>query len=310
MAALAFPAFNLGFLACVAFVPLCAAFEEPWARARPDDPAPRGGAAARLGFWFGFGFFLPLLYWLPLLPAENVTVPGLMYPALLLGVAYLSLYTAGAGWLLAFLRRRGGVPLVLAAPSAWVLLEVVRASGPLGFPWGSIGYSQWSLLPLLQMASLGGLWLVSFWVVLVNAVGFEAIRSGRTARRRVGAAVGREVVEVEAPGEVVDRPAHAAVGAIAADRGDGDRGGPDLPKMIGGRAARIVGEDVARPVHRGAPELPGLGLVMAAAEHGQAVAEVGECGRGEHGGEADRQQREHHRGAALRGPPSAARKRG
>lgn len=171
----------------MAFVPLFAAFEEPFARERADAPPPGGGGAARLGFWFGFGFFLPLLYWLPLLPAENVTVPGLMYPALLLGVAYLSLYTAAAGWLLGFLRGPGRVPLVLAAPSAWVLLEVVRASGPLGFPWGSIGYSQWSMLPLIQMASLGGFWLVSFWVVLVNAVGFEAIRGGRTFRQRAGA---------------------------------------------------------------------------------------------------------------------------
>ena len=113
-----------------------------------------------------------------------MTVPGLMYPALLLGAAYLSLYSAAAGWLLGFLRTRGRVPLVLAAPAAWVLLEVVRASGPLGFPWGSIGYSQWAMLPLIQMASLGGLWLVSFWVVLVNAVGFEAIRSGRSVPRR------------------------------------------------------------------------------------------------------------------------------
>ena len=71
LAALAFPAFNFSFLACVAFVPLFAAFEEPFARRGGEAVPARGAAAARLGFWFGFGFFLPLLYWLPLLPPKT-----------------------------------------------------------------------------------------------------------------------------------------------------------------------------------------------------------------------------------------------
>jgi apolipoprotein N-acyltransferase len=37
-----------------------------------------------------------------------------------------------------------------------------------GFPWGSIGYSQYRQLPVIQVAELGGVWAVSFVVVAVN----------------------------------------------------------------------------------------------------------------------------------------------
>jgi apolipoprotein N-acyltransferase len=146
------------------------------------------GRAFRLGYWHGLAFFLLLLHWIPRLPPENVTVPFLMYPALGLAAAYLSLYPAvwAAGTVV--LCRRGRWPLALAAPPLWALVEALRGFGVIGFPWGSLGYSQWGSLPLIQFASISGLWSVSLWVVLVNVALFGVIRA--TGRRRLLAAVG------------------------------------------------------------------------------------------------------------------------
>jgi apolipoprotein N-acyltransferase len=38
-----------------------------------------------------------------------------------------------------------------------------------GFPWGSLGYSQYLRLPVIQVAELGGIYAVSFVVIVVNA---------------------------------------------------------------------------------------------------------------------------------------------
>ncbi len=58
-------------------------------------------------------------------------------------------------------------PLVFAV--AWVGFDYVRSLGFLGFPWGMLGPSQYQFLPLIQIASVTGVWGVTFIVTLVNA---------------------------------------------------------------------------------------------------------------------------------------------
>lgn len=162
----------------MAFVPLL------WALLQAGGRVSRG-EAFRLGYFFGISFFLILLHWIPRLPPENVTVPFLMYPALGFMVAYLSLYPAVWAMGVAATGRGRWWGLALAAPSIWILLEWLRNLGIIGFPWGSLGYSQWSSRPLIQFASIGGFWSISFWIVLVNVAVFEALR--RAGRGRVAA---------------------------------------------------------------------------------------------------------------------------
>lgn len=128
------------------------------------------GPAFRRGFGAAVVFFLLLLYWIPKLPPENVTVPFLLYPALVLAATYLALYVGLFAGLTALAARGRPAALVLAAPGLWVLLEAARGSGPIGFPWGSLGYSQWRGSDLLQLAEWGGLWGVSGLLALVNAL--------------------------------------------------------------------------------------------------------------------------------------------
>jgi apolipoprotein N-acyltransferase len=72
-----------------------------------------------------------------------------------------------AGILAALLRRFGTIAL-LAAPFIWVFAEFLRY-WITGNNWNAVGYSQAYGYEILQSASIGGVYLVSFAVVLVNA---------------------------------------------------------------------------------------------------------------------------------------------
>jgi apolipoprotein N-acyltransferase len=57
----------------------------------------------------------------------------------------------------------------LLVPAAWVAFDYLRSIGILGYPWGVLGTTQYRFLPLIQTASIGGVWLVDFIVLLGNA---------------------------------------------------------------------------------------------------------------------------------------------
>ena len=57
----------------------------------------------------------------------------------------------------------------LTAPAVWTLFDYLRSSGILGYPWALTGTSQYGFIPLIQIASITGVWGVGFVVLLVNA---------------------------------------------------------------------------------------------------------------------------------------------
>ncbi len=128
--------------------------------------------AARIGYAAGLGFFALHLLWLPLSFGALFGVPGLVTALLPL---VLALFWAA---LAAGTRVVAGRYTLLALPFAWVLLEWARNQGELAFPWGTLGYA---LLPtpLIQIADLGGVHLVS---LLVAAMAAAIAQFGRDAR--------------------------------------------------------------------------------------------------------------------------------
>ena len=161
---ISFPKFGISLASLVAFLPLLWVLHVP-GRPAAEVLSPR--TAFRFGYLTGVLFFLVLLYWIPQLPRENVTIPFAMYPVLLLMVAYLSLYPALSAMAAAWLGRRG-VPVGLSFPVVWTLLEVVRGTGIFGFAWGSLGYAMATYPHLVQFAEFTGLWGVTLWIGLVN----------------------------------------------------------------------------------------------------------------------------------------------
>ena len=102
--------------------------------------------------------------------------------AALLLVAYLSLFPAAFAVLLARSRRAfGPAALVLVAP-IWVTTELGRQYVWDGFPWALLGYSQVSVLPVAQIASVVGVYGLSAMLALASGAIVAPILLGGRAR--------------------------------------------------------------------------------------------------------------------------------
>ena len=163
-----------GLLAWLALVPFLAALESRVANGRA-----RGDFV--LGWVGGAAFFLLSTHWLALMDDSAMTIGWLKYLGWVLGALYLAIFWGLAAALAGVCARRTGIAARWTFVPAMLVLEELRGSGDLGFPWFQPGYTQHEVLPVLQLASLGGVTLVTTWVLLVNAGILHAWRA-RTAR--------------------------------------------------------------------------------------------------------------------------------
>lgn len=140
---------------------------------------PRPWGRVVLGhFLFCLPFWVGVVYWIPgvletygALP-RPVSLLALGLMALLLGLVQLpvALLIQGVG-------RRSPLRGILCASGFWLLFELVRNFVPFGgFPWASLGYTQVPFSWVVQIADLGGVYLVSFLVALVNCLILAAVR--------------------------------------------------------------------------------------------------------------------------------------
>lgn len=72
----------------------------------------------------------------------------------------------------------------LVFPAGWVVFDLLRSSGFLGYPWAMLGVSQYAFLPLIQIASITGVWGVTFIVTAANSVLAHLIVEGGEAKVR------------------------------------------------------------------------------------------------------------------------------
>ncbi len=135
----------------------------------------------------GLVFFLAAVQWM------RVAHPMMYFSWIGLSLACAVSWVL-ALWLIRRLDSIGFVPLALSVPLVWVALEFTRAHFPTGYPflasvglyqmigfgWYFLGYTMHDLLPLIQIADLGGVYTVSFLVAAVNGLAAEwLLRSGR-----------------------------------------------------------------------------------------------------------------------------------
>lgn len=172
--ALSFPKAEISWLAWFAFVPLLVACA---------DKAPV--KAGKLAFFTGLIGYGGILYWI------NIVVT--MYGKLPLAVSivlYLLLvaYLAAFFFVLFYLVRRAqvrGLSFVVSLPVLWVALEYLRSFLLTGFPWASLGYSQYRVLPLIQIVDSTGVYGISFLIVLANCVFFLVFSWMRSRESRL-----------------------------------------------------------------------------------------------------------------------------
>lgn len=154
---LSFPNANLFPLAWVALVPFFIALRH----------TANGKPTFWIGYLTGFLFFGGLLTAIALLyPYANIFATLVGY---LLLVGYTALYFGVFSILMRRVPWRSGLLFPVAAAVIWTALEWVRSWLFTGFPWGSIGYSQWNNPLGIQIASLVGVHGISFVIVLFNA---------------------------------------------------------------------------------------------------------------------------------------------
>jgi apolipoprotein N-acyltransferase len=150
---LAFPALNLEFLAWFGLVPGLVLIVR----------SPTAGEGGMRAWWLGAGYLIAALYWMTPEIGPAVLLVGAVVGALWIpfGVAAAKLLRPPVTW-----------PRALAAlvvvPSCWLLTEWLRSWQALGGPWAVFGVSQWQHPAVLALAAVGGVWLISFALVMVN----------------------------------------------------------------------------------------------------------------------------------------------
>ncbi len=149
----------------------------------------------------GAVYFAGTLYWIGAVMAAHGGISSMVAYALMLGLAlHLALFVGLFAWLLARAVRRFGLTGVWLAPWLWVATEWLRAWLGWDFPWVLLGSSQSSVLPVVQLASVTGVYGLSALVALTGTAAAVLALGGRAADRRGALAVAALVVVVVAAG--------------------------------------------------------------------------------------------------------------
>ena len=156
--ALCFPTINFFFLAWVALVPFLLSLY---------NKGPKEAFWA--GIIFGIPYFFGTQYWIYHSINHYGGVPFIISIAIVFILClYLSLYTGLFALLFSLNFKSSRLPIPFFAPFLWVALEFLRSYVFTGFPWSSIGYSQYKFLGIIQIADIAGIYGISFLVVAVN----------------------------------------------------------------------------------------------------------------------------------------------
>lgn len=134
----------------------------PWAVATERAESKR--ARFLVDYLWGVVFFSIAVFWL-----ARITLLAFL-PVIVLAPFFI----VAAGFVYRSLRRR--LPAAIALPMAWLAGEVLREIPPFYYPWDLLGYAAAGWLDLAGIASIGGVWLLTFMFAFVNGAAADAIR--------------------------------------------------------------------------------------------------------------------------------------
>lgn len=196
-------------LLAIAFPLTLPGIPKAWGLALPPFTLPGWDAAGGFGqvAWVAFFALIPLLEVMRLSrrPAEAffwAYLTGTLWmmlhlmwfssfgiAAVLLSAFYMGLPVSALGWVAHLLLQQPRVSqLVWGLPAIWVGVDYLRVFGTWMMPWNYLGYSQTQNLPLIQIADTGGVYAVTFLVVLANTALFVVLAPVGPLRQRLGLA--------------------------------------------------------------------------------------------------------------------------
>ncbi len=130
-------------------------------------------------YLFGLGASLAQFSWIANVNMENeraAIIGGMCLLAALFALQWLLL---GAIW--RRIDRTYGWLSIILFPSIWTIFDWLRTLGEMSFPWGFAGYNLTGILPFAQLASLTGVWGLTWFVVAVNVILFRLIDKKESA---------------------------------------------------------------------------------------------------------------------------------
>ncbi len=205
---LVFPTPGLSFLCWICLTPLLVAILAGQQQGlRIIDPSGRdlGATTPGQGFLLGYAsgvlWYAGSCYWVfHVMHVYGGLASPIAAGILVLFCLYLALYHGLFGWLLAVLARRSGEnrsPVVALIPFLWVAVELARARIT-GFPWDLLGTAQVDNIPLTGIATVTGVYGLSFGIVLVNAAFAAAFLLPRSRRQLMVVASVSAVIALQA----------------------------------------------------------------------------------------------------------------
>lgn len=123
-----------------------------------------------LGWWFGFGHFVSGLYWISFALLTDVENFGWLIPFAIFGIAGVVAFYPAFIALCTFVLPVKGYRRVIAFACVWTLFEILRGYLFTGFPWNLMGYVWTVSDPMMQLASITGVWGLSFVTILTFAM--------------------------------------------------------------------------------------------------------------------------------------------
>jgi len=264
---LIFPLPNLYCLSWIAVAPLivailrCRAPETPRLQLQLDDQVrllpgtPWQGFV--LGYLCGILWFAGTCYWIfdTMHRYGGLPIPAAML-ALVLFCMYVGLYHGMFGLLLALVAgssEAAGSTLsvrraLVAAPFLWVAVELARTRIT-AFPWELLGYSQTANFALTRIATLTGVYGLSFEILLVNSVFAAAFLASRGPRKRLLAAACVAAVILQAGQWLAPPPVTADRTALLVQ--------PNIPILEGARWTKDYFQETLRDLTKVSLHPPG-----------------------------------------------------
>ncbi|MDR1488476.1 MAG: apolipoprotein N-acyltransferase [Holosporales bacterium] len=118
------------------------------------------------GYFFGFGYFFSSLFWVHL-PFTYINQEVLGYFATLALALYLGCYPALTCCITKVFFPKKTTTQIIFFCCVWVLTEYLRGIAFTGFPWNLIGYATFDIPYFSQIASIFGIYGVSFLYLVI-----------------------------------------------------------------------------------------------------------------------------------------------
>ena len=215
-----------------------------------------------LGTCAGLVYFTGTVYWTGAVVSTFGGLPAVVaWLCAFALAAYMTVYLAMAAALLGRAVAVSGARALWLAPALWVAGEFARGHVLGGFPWVPLGSSMATLLPIVQLASLVGVYGVSLYLVAHSVLVTLAITGTRRTQARAAVAAVAVLLAVSIWGgrRVADAPltregTPVALGLVQADIRQNEKWNPRhgrrdrtplRPADPAGRRRRSGGDPVA-----------------------------------------------------------------